>query len=87
MTEKKIQRLAGSSVVLASRTHPLYRIDGQKQGQNYWAFVLIDAGKLDAFKDAIEIGHIHVESYGTLLAWGMGIYPPGKRHKRPESAL
>ena len=76
MTARDVQNSSHASAILASRSHLVYRIDGQKQGQDYWAYALIDAGKLDAFKKMMETGHIHVQEYGKVLAWGLGIDPP-----------
>ena len=76
MTQKDFQHSSHTSAILASRSHLVYRIDGQHQGQDYWAYALIDAGKLDAFKKVMETGHIHVQEYGKVLAWGIGGEPP-----------
>lgn len=62
--------------VLASRAHLVYRVDGENRGKHYWAYVLVDQARLNAFKDAMESGAIHVQSYGKILAWGAGDEPP-----------
>ena len=58
--------------ILAERAHLVYRVNGDKDGQRYWAYALIDNGKLDAFHKAIASGDIYVQSYGKILAWGLG---------------
>ena len=64
--------------VLAERSHLVYRVNGEKDGQRYWAYALIDNGKIDAFHKAIDSGDIYVQSYGKILAWGQGDTRPDR---------
>lgn len=63
------------SSLLASRSHLLYRVDGRNGAQSFWAYVLVDAPRLAAFKKAVNAGSIRVQEFGKLLVWGKGDQP------------
>lgn len=64
-----------ASAIVASRAHLLYRVDGVSGGAAFWAYVLVDAPKLTAFKKALAAGSIRVQEFGKLLVWGKGVQP------------
>lgn len=65
-----------ATAVLASRAHLVYRVDGAHEEGRYWAYVLVDAPRLEAFQQALASGSLTAQDYGKVLVWGQGSEPP-----------
>jgi len=60
----------------------VYTVRGKDKGKDAWYYVLVDNGKKEQFKTALECDRINLEKYGIIVCSGFGEKPPDHIEKK-----